>query len=186
MLRADDGDGDGECLDGALSVYSIAFLPSWPRLPSLSWPAGGLAAAHSDQGWTVFHLPSAPWAAAGRPIRNRRAGCTRYGLPRSQQSVITGVIPRRCLAGARPASSRSASRAREGVGPIRRLETFDHRRLKLLPPAAVAAPSCWLAASAEAVVRSGAAAELPGYKPRLFGRKFSGDGPQRPLREDPV
>jgi len=43
-------DGGGRCPDGAPSVYSRPFSPSWPRLTALLSPAGGLAAAYSGLG----------------------------------------------------------------------------------------------------------------------------------------
>ena len=57
VLCTHDDDDDG-CLDGVPSIYSRSFSPCWSRLPALDSPAGGLAAAYSGQGWTVFQLPS--------------------------------------------------------------------------------------------------------------------------------
>ena len=54
VIGADAG-GRG-CLDGAPSVYSRPFSPSWPRRWALGSLAGGLAAGHGDQG--VSQLPS--------------------------------------------------------------------------------------------------------------------------------
>ena len=56
-------DGGGRCPDGAPSVYSRPFSPSWPRLTALRSPAGGLAAAYSGQEMDGISVTIHLWAA---------------------------------------------------------------------------------------------------------------------------
>ena len=129
LLRANAGCGGW--LAGAPSADSGAVSSSWPRLSALGSPAGGPAAGHGDQGWTVAKLPSGggryfiyrpPWAAVDRPILYRRLGFQSRLRREPASSVFPqvaaprrGSIPRRFLAELRRAPKPCLHERQAGV-----------------------------------------------------------------------
>ena len=82
LLRANAGCGGW--LAGAPSADSGAVSSSWPRLPALGSPVGGLAAAYSGRG-------STPRVAEDRSIHIARSSC-RCWFPCTGRSAGVGSI----------------------------------------------------------------------------------------------